>query len=135
MWAEAQIWAGGGKFVPLGLRTIFLGPSEPRIHLPIIRKSQKDSIQPFSPLQSAEYKTDNVPCFHVPSREILNCIAAVNSTLDNIRVCNRLSALLRPIKPASYPQYAAAPQTSLLRLKTNSQSFDRGKYPTDSSPQ
>ena len=38
-WAEAQIWAGGGEFVPLGLRTIFLGRSEPPIHRPIIRKS------------------------------------------------------------------------------------------------
>jgi len=32
--------AGGGKFVPLGLRTIFLDRPKRPTHLPIIRKSQ-----------------------------------------------------------------------------------------------
>ena len=41
VWAEAQIWAAGGKFVPLGPRTIFLGRPKRRMHLPISRMYRK----------------------------------------------------------------------------------------------
>jgi len=41
VWAEAQIWGTGGKFVPLGPRTIFLGHTIRQSHLSISRMNQK----------------------------------------------------------------------------------------------
>ncbi|HUT45255.1 MAG TPA: hypothetical protein VMX36_03175, partial [Sedimentisphaerales bacterium] len=45
VWAEAQIWAGGGKFEPLGPRTIFLGRQERQMYLPITRKNHNFDMQ------------------------------------------------------------------------------------------